>query len=81
MPMDIAPESSGTVAGLMNVGSASAALLSPVVAGYLSDKTGNWDYPFIGSMVLLTCGMLLVFRMKPSEHFVADTPVVLASAT
>jgi len=75
IPMDIAPEYSGTASGLMNIGSSSAAIISPVVAGFLIDKTGNWDYPFVGSMILLACGIVLAFRMKPSNHFVSAVPV------
>ncbi len=33
VPMDIAPKYSGTAAGLMNSGSAFAAIVSPLVAG------------------------------------------------
>jgi MFS family permease len=40
-PMDIAPYHSGTASGIMNSGSAVAAVISPVVSGYLIDRTGN----------------------------------------
>lgn len=71
IPMDIAPEYSGTASGLMNIGSSSAAIISPVVAGYLIDTTGNWDYPFIGSMLLMAIGIVLSFSMQPSRRFEA----------
>ena len=80
IPMDIAPEYSGTASGLMNIGSSSAAIVSPVVAGYLIDKTGNWLYPFVGSMILLACGILLAYFMKPSNRFVAPPDPALKSA-
>ena len=41
IPMDIAPKYSGTASGLMNSGSALAAILSPVVAGFLVDTTAT----------------------------------------
>ena len=69
IPMDIAPEHSGTASGMMNTGSALAAILSPVASGYLIDVTGNWEVPFIGSMVLMGIGALLSFRMKPERPF------------
>jgi MFS family permease len=69
IPMDIAPKFSGTASGLMNTGSALAAIISPVVAGWIIDRTGNWDWPFIGSMVLMLAGALLAFNMKPEEKF------------
>jgi MFS family permease len=69
IPMDIAPRYSGTASGIMNSGSALAAIISPVVGGLIIDLTGNWDWPFIGSMVLMLVGALLAFTMKPAEKF------------
>jgi MFS family permease len=68
-PMDIAPEHSGTASGIMNSGSALAAIISPVVAGYLIDRTGNWQLPFVGSMMLMGVGVLLAHRMRPDSKF------------
>ena len=51
IPMDIAPKFSGSASGLMNTGSALAAIISPLIAGYVIDKTGNWELPFIGASV------------------------------
>ena len=67
IPMDIAPRYSGTASGLMNVGSAFAAIVSPVVAGWMIDTTGNWAWPFVGSMLLLAIGAVLAFRMRPEQ--------------
>ena len=67
IPMDIAPQYSGVASGLMNVGSAFAAIVSPVVAGLVIDTTGNWMLPFIGSMVLMLLGAVLAFRMHPEQ--------------
>jgi MFS family permease len=69
IPMDIAPKYSGTASGIMNSGSALAAIISPVIGGWIIDTTGNWDWPFIGSMVLMLVGALLAFAMKPQEKF------------
>jgi MFS family permease len=69
--MDIAPDYSGTASGMMNSGSALAAIISPVVGGYLIDETGNWQLPFLGSMLLMVAGMLLAFRMRPDSRFEA----------
>jgi MFS family permease len=52
---------------MMNSGSAAAAIISPVVSGYLIDVTGNWELPFLGSMILMLIGMSLTFRMRPGE--------------
>jgi len=68
VPMDIAPQASGTASGIMNSGSALAAIISPVVGGYLIDVTGNWQWPFVGSMVLMLVGMALTFLMRPGKR-------------
>lgn len=67
IPMDVAPRYAGTASGLMNTGSALAASISPVIAGYLIDVTGVWELPFLGSIVLLLVGSVLAFRMRPDE--------------
>jgi sugar phosphate permease len=68
IPMDIAPKFSGSASGLMNTGSALAAILSPLVFGYVIDKTGNWELPFVGSIGLLFIGSILAFWMKPDRE-------------
>ena len=67
IPMDIAPRFSGSASGLMNIGSALAAAVSPLVAGYVIQKTGNWDLPFLGSIGLLFFGAIMAYWMKPNE--------------
>jgi MFS family permease len=69
IPMDIAGKYSGTASGLMNTGSALAAILSPVAFGYLADLTGNWHLPFLGSLGLLLLGAVLAFTMRPDIAF------------
>lgn len=69
IPMDIAPQFSGSASGLMNIGSPLAAIVSPLVFGYLIDRTGNWSLPFVGSMSILLLGSVVAFWMKPDEEF------------
>jgi MFS family permease len=71
IPMDIAPEYSGTASGMMNTGSALAAIISPVLSGYLIDRLGSWELPFVGSMILMALGVGLAFRMQPDRKFEA----------
>jgi MFS family permease len=73
IPMDIAPQFSGTASGMMNTGSALAAIISPVIGGLLIDKTGNWEVPFVGSMILMGVGVVLAFRMQPESKFAGAT--------
>jgi MFS family permease len=79
VPMDIAAKYSGTAAGIMNTGSALAAIVSPLVAGFVIDMTGNWYLPFFLSMVLLAVGLLCAFLMRPERPF-EDTELALPAA-
>jgi len=72
VPMDIAPQYSGTASGLMNTGSAVAAIVSPLAFGYIVDLTGNWHLPFYGSISLLLVGSMLAFTMHPDRKFVDE---------
>jgi sugar phosphate permease len=69
IPMDIAPKYSGTASGLMNTGSALAAILSPLAFGFIADLTGDWHLPFAGSLGLLLTGALLAGTMHPEKPF------------
>jgi sugar phosphate permease len=80
IPMDIAPKYSGTGSGIMNTGSAVAAIISPVVAGILIDKTGYWELPFIVTMGLLALGTVLSFTMRPDKQFEDRTAPQLVPA-
>jgi sugar phosphate permease len=72
IPMDIAPRFSGSASGLMNTGSALAAIVSPLVFGYIIDRTNNWELPFLGSIGLLLLGSIMAFWMKPGEKLSLD---------
>jgi cyanate permease len=67
IPMDIAPRFAGSASGLMNTGTAFAAIVSPLVFGFVIDKTGNWELPFIGSIGMLFLGAILAFWIKPDQ--------------
>lgn len=76
IPMDIAPRFAGSASGLMNTGSALAAIISPLLAGYVIDRTGNWALPFIGSIGLLLLGSMLAFAMKPDQELGDGVPAI-----
>jgi MFS family permease len=63
--MDIAPRYSGFASGFMNSGSALAAIVSPLIGGYIIDKTGRWEMTFVAGIAL---GAVLAFFMKPDEE-------------
>jgi MFS family permease len=71
IPMDISKDHAGTASGIMNTGSAMAAIISPVVSGYLIDVSGNWQLPFLGSMILMGVGLVLTVFMHPERKFEA----------
>ena len=72
----MAPKYSGTASGLMNMGSAFAAIVSPLVAGYVIDLTGNWYLPFLMSMGLLALGAMTAFLMHPERPFEDAAPAI-----
>jgi MFS family permease len=66
--MDIAPRYSGFASGFMNSGSALAAIVSPLIGGYIVDRTGKWEMTFVAGIALLLLGAVLAFWMKPDEE-------------
>ena len=80
MPLDIAPAFSGTASGLMNSGSALAAILSPLVFGVVIDATGNWTLPFVGTIGLMAAGTAVAFRMRPDLRFEEESVAAYAKA-
>jgi MFS family permease len=78
IPMDIAPKHSGSASGMMNTGSAVAAIISPVVGGCIIDLTGNWLLPFHVTIGLLALGAVLAFAMHPEKPFEDEAATVTA---
>ena len=78
--MDIAPQHSGTASGIMNTGSAIAAIASPWLFGIIIDATGNWNLPFAGSIVLLLVGAVLAFWMRPERSIESGAPTPQAAS-
>jgi len=39
------------------------------LSGYLIDRFGSWELPFVGSMILMAFGVVLAFRMQPDSKF------------
>ncbi|SAK49391.1 major facilitator transporter [Caballeronia temeraria] len=65
VPMDITPKHVGIASGLVNAGSAIAGIFSPIVFGFIVDRTGSWTLPFAGSLGLLAVGIVMTFFMRP----------------
>jgi MFS family permease len=91
VPMDIAPRHAGTASGIMNTGSAVAAIASPWLFGIIIDETAgwklpfdNWNLPFAGSIALLLLGAVLAFRMRPElsiEEAAAPPPLAAGAVS
>jgi MFS family permease len=81
VPMDIAPQYSGAASGLMNTGSAVAAIVSPLAFGFIVELSGgDWLMPFYFSLGLLLVGSVLAFTMHPDRKFVDEPEAALPVA-
>ena len=67
IPTDISPAHAGTAGGLINAGSAVAGIVSPMLFGFVIDRTGQWTAPFVGSIVLLVLGAVLAQFIHPER--------------
>ena len=72
IPMDIAPEFSGTASGMMNTGSALAAIISPVLSGFLIDRLRQLGTAVRRQHAADGVGVVLAFRMQPESKFALD---------
>ncbi|MBZ5789700.1 MFS transporter [Burkholderia contaminans] len=79
VPSDIAPTHAGIASGMMNAGSAISGILSPILFGYLVDRTGSWTVPFIGSVAMLLIGIVAALRIRP-ERTLSESMPTLADA-
>jgi MFS family permease len=76
IPMDIAPKHAGTASGIMNMGSAFAAIVSPIAAGVMIDMTHNWYLPFIVSIFVMFLGAVCAFLMHPERPLEPGEPAL-----
>lgn len=70
IPMDISREYAGLAGGMMNFGFGLAGIISPVVFGFVVDRTGSWDIPFTISVAICVIGALLTVFMRPDRPFI-----------
>lgn len=69
IPMDVAYDRSGTASGIMSGSGFTAAIVSPVIAGFVADRLHNWDVTFALSIGVMIFGVALSFFMKPDVPF------------
>ncbi len=68
--LDIGGEYAGAVAGAMNTAAQVGAFMSSVMFGYLADRYGSYDVPFIPMAALLFIGIWLWLKVDPCEALV-----------
>jgi len=63
--MDITPQYAGIATSMMTLGFGLSGIISPIVFGWLIDRTGNWNVPFITAVAILFVGAALVWLIRP----------------
>jgi predicted MFS family arabinose efflux permease len=74
--LDIGHEYAGAMVGLMNTSGQAGGLLGAVLYGYIVDRFGSYDAPFVPMAAILFVGALLWLKIDASEHLSAELPVV-----
>src|SRR5207253_9210539 len=64
---DLGPRAGATV-GLMNMVAQIGGLAGSVLYGYIVERTGSYDAPFIPMAALLLIGAMLWLRVRSEEH-------------
>lgn len=67
LPLDIAGKYGGTAGGMMNTGFGVAGIVSAPVFGYLYDRTGSYNVPFLLSAGLLVIGAISSLFIDPTR--------------
>jgi MFS family permease len=81
VPMDITREYAGIAGGLMNFGFGTAGIISPIVFGWIIDRTGNWDIPFMISVCICIMGAILTMFMRLDRPFIPPPEVLESQAS
>ena len=76
LPLDIAGDFAGTAGGIMNTGFGVAGMISPVVFGWLVERTGGYRASFFVSAGLLLVGAVASAAIDPSRQVGATAPTL-----
>jgi ACS family glucarate transporter-like MFS transporter len=74
--LDIGGQYAGATIGAFNTASQVGSLVSSVVFGYMVDRTGSYDAPFLPMAVLLAIGALLWLKIDPARQLIEATAAV-----
>ncbi|EFI53268.1 MULTISPECIES: MFS transporter [Afipia] len=72
IPMDISKDYAGLGSAYVIMGVGISGIVSPVVFGWLIDRTGNWNVPFASGIGILLAGSLAVILLRP------DVPLIIS---
>ncbi|MGO4812274.1 MFS transporter [Cupriavidus sp. 2MCAB6] len=67
LPLDIAGKFAGTAGGMMNTGFGVAGMISPALFGFLIQKTGSYELPFLISAGFLGLAAICSLRIDPTN--------------
>jgi len=85
--LDIGGSRAGAKVGLMNMAAQVGGLAGSVLYGYIVDRSGSYDAPFVPMAALLFIGALLWTRVDASEKIgdigapLLPVPVTAATAS
>ena len=74
LPLDIAPHYSGSAGGMMNTGFGVAGMISPLLFGFLIERTGNYQLAFYLSAALLLIGAVAALKIDPMRKVQEPAP-------
>ncbi|GAC1523666.1 MAG: MFS transporter [Collimonas sp.] len=73
LPLDIAGKFAGTAGGMMNTGFGVAGMISPAAFGFLIERTGSYEVPFLISAGLLGVAAVCSLWIDPTNK-IKDEP-------
>jgi ACS family glucarate transporter-like MFS transporter len=76
--LDIGHKYAGAMVGLMNTSAQAGGLVGSVLYGYIVERFGSYDAPFIPMAAFLFAGALLWLKIDASEQLTAELPEVPA---
>jgi len=83
--LDIGQKHAGSIIGLMNTSAQVGGLLSSVAYGYIVERFGSYDAPFVPMAALLFLGAMLWFRIDASKELsqtaTAEPAVAVVTST
>jgi MFS transporter, ACS family, glucarate transporter len=74
--LDIGRKHAGSMVGLMNTSAQVGGLISSVAYGYIVDRFGSYNAPFVPMAISLFLGALLWFKVDASTEVSPESPAV-----